>query len=117
MSFLGFRGMNRARSPVFRYGSGMHVKTVPTTTAIIPPPRHIEPTYTMALLDGENAEITMYGEIVDAQPVDWWTGEPVEGSYIIQTEFLKDLDAISGAKALTAPEASNGTSYFRCYHN
>lgn len=101
MSFLGFRGMNRARSPVFRYGSGMHVKTVPTTTAIIPPPRHIEPTYTMALLDGENAEITMYGEIVDAQPVDWWTGEPVEGSYIIQTEFLKDLDAISGAKALT----------------
>ena len=101
MSFLGFRGMNRARSPVFRYGSGMHVKTVPTTTAIIPPPRHIEPTYTMALLDGENAEITMYGEIVDAQPVDWWTGEPVEGSYIIQTEFLKDLEAISGAKALT----------------
>ena len=101
MSFLGFRGMNRARSPVFRYGSGVHVKTAPTTTAIIPPPRHIEPTYTMALLDGENAEITMYGEIVDAQPVDWWTGEPVEGSYIIQTEFLKDLDAISGAKALT----------------
>ena len=70
MSFLGFRGMNRARSPVFRYGSGVHVKTAPTTTAIIPPPRHIEPTYTMALLDGENAEITMYGEIVDAQPVD-----------------------------------------------
>ncbi len=101
MSFLGFRGMNRARSPVFRYGSGVHVKTAPTTTAIIPPPRHIEPTYTMALLDGENAEITMYGEIVDAQPVDWWTGEPVEGSYIIQTEFLKDLEAIAGAKALT----------------
>ena len=58
-------------------------------------------TYTMAMLDGENAEITMYGEIVDARPVNWWTGEPVEGAFIIQTEFLKDLEAVAGAKVLT----------------
>ncbi|MDE7243735.1 MAG: Clp protease ClpP [Oscillospiraceae bacterium] len=62
--------------------------------------QHSKP-YTMAILDGENAEITMYGEIVDAQPVDWWTGEPIEGSYIIQGEFLKDLEDIAGTKALT----------------
>ncbi len=71
--------------------------------AFSPPPQNclLSKPYTMALLDGENAEITMYGEIVDAQPVDWWTGEPIEGSYIIQAEFLKDLEAIAGAKALT----------------
>ena len=57
--------------------------------------------YTMAMLDGENAEITMYGEIVEAQPVDWWTGERIEGAYIVQTEFLKDLEAIAGATTLT----------------
>ena len=57
--------------------------------------------YTMAMVDGENAEITMYGEIRETQPVDWWTGEPVPGTYIIQDEFLKDLETIAGAKALT----------------
>ena len=57
--------------------------------------------YTMAMVDEESAEITMYGEIVEAQPVDWWTGEPVPGVYIIQDEFLKDLEAITGAKTLT----------------
>ena len=57
--------------------------------------------YTMAMVDGENAEITMYGEIVESQPMDWWTGEPIEGSFIIQTEFLKDLESVAGAKSLT----------------
>lgn len=57
--------------------------------------------YTMAMVDGENAEITMYGEIVDAQPVDWWTGEPIEGAFIIQGEFLSDLEEVAGTKALT----------------
>lgn len=57
--------------------------------------------YVMEMEDGENAEITMYGEIVDAQPVDWRTGERIEGAFIVQTEFLKDLEEVAGAKALT----------------
>ncbi len=57
--------------------------------------------YVMEMTDGENAELTMYGEIVESQPVDWWTGEPIEGSYIVQSEFLEDLKALAGAKALT----------------
>ena len=57
--------------------------------------------YTMAMVDGENAEVTMYGEIVEAQPVDWWTGERIEGAFIVQTEFLKDLEEVAGAKTLT----------------
>ena len=57
--------------------------------------------YVMEMADGENAELTMYGEIVERQPVDWWTGEPIEGSYIVQSEFLEDLKALAGAKTLT----------------
>lgn len=50
-------------------------------------------------LDG-NVEITMYGDIVESRPVDYWTGEPLPGNYIVQDEFLADLDAVvaSGAK-------------------
>ena len=57
--------------------------------------------YTMATVEGDTAEITMYGEIVEKQPVDWWTGNPIEGQYIIESEFLKDLKAVEGAKTIT----------------
>ena len=32
--------------------------------------------YTMATVDGSDAEITMYGDIYEEQPTNWW-GEPV----------------------------------------
>lgn len=38
------------------------------------------PCYAMASTDGQSADITMYGQIVDTQPTDWWTGEPDSGS-------------------------------------
>lgn len=57
--------------------------------------------YTMATVDGENAEIIMYGEIVERQPIDWWSGEPIEGQFIIESEFLKDLKSVEGAKTIT----------------
>ncbi len=55
--------------------------------------------YTMAIVNDDTAEITMYGEIVDQQPTDWW-GEPIEGEFITQSEFLEDLKAIEGAKTI-----------------
>lgn len=57
--------------------------------------------YAMSMTDGQNAEITMYGQIVERQPTNWWTGEPIPGNYIIQGEFLADLDSISKAKSVT----------------
>lgn len=51
--------------------------------------------YTMAMADGQNAEITMYGEIVRKRPVDDWTGKPIPGDYIIESEFLQDLDKLN----------------------
>ncbi len=57
--------------------------------------------YTMASVGDDAAEITMYGEIVAAPPVDWWTGEPIPGDYIVQDEFLADLENAVGAKKIT----------------
>lgn len=57
--------------------------------------------YTMASTNGSEAEIVMYGEIVEDRPVDWWTGEPIEGSYIVLSEFLGDLKQIEGADRIT----------------
>lgn len=56
--------------------------------------------YTMATVDGDSAEIVMYGDIVEQQPVDWWTGEHIEGHFIILSEFLDDLDKISNCKTI-----------------
>lgn len=44
--------------------------------------------YTMATVDGSDAEITMYGDIYEEQPTNWW-GEPVEGQYILLSEFWR----------------------------
>ena len=58
--------------------------------------------YAMVNESGNVAEITMYGDIVESQPIDWWTGDPIPGSYIIQDEFLKDLNTVvaSGCEKL-----------------
>ena len=57
--------------------------------------------YAMSMDEARNAEITMYGQIVERQPTNWWTGEPIPGNYIIQDEFLADLNSISKAKSVT----------------
>lgn len=57
--------------------------------------------YTMATVDGDEAEIVMYGEIVEEKPIDWWSGEPIEGQFIIESEFLEDLKAVEGVKKIT----------------
>lgn len=62
----------------------------------------------MASLDGTAAELTMYGDIYEKRPVDWWTDEPVDGDFIILDEFLSDLDQIRGAAKLTIRMNSYG---------
>ena len=57
--------------------------------------------YTLASVDDNRAELTMYGDIYEARPVDWWTGEPIEGDFILLDEFLTDLDEILGMMAET----------------
>lgn len=51
--------------------------------------------------NGRNADITMYGEIVESQPYDFWTGKPVEGSFIIKDDFLSDLEELTECEEIT----------------
>lgn len=57
--------------------------------------------YAMSMPDGQNAEVTMYGQIVSQRPRDWWTDKEKEGDYIVQSEFMQDLESFSMAKTIT----------------
>lgn len=59
------------------------------------------PCYAMASTDGQTADITMYGDIVEKQPIDRWTNEPIPGQYIVESEFLNDLAQIEGCSQIT----------------
>lgn len=56
--------------------------------------------YAMATREGNSAEITMYGQIVERKPTDWF-GQPIAGNYIVKSEFLEDLKQIEGVRKLT----------------
>lgn len=57
--------------------------------------------YAMASKDGDSAEITMYGDVVEHVPTDWWTGKKLDGNYIVQDEFIKDLDTLKSCRSIT----------------
>ncbi len=75
--------------------------------------------YAMASQNGSEAEITMYGEIVRNRPVNYWTNEPIEGSFIIEDEFLTDLEKLSKCGKITVRINSLGgdTSVSNLIHN
>lgn len=56
--------------------------------------------YTLASANGVDAELTMYGDIVEYRPMDFWTGEPIPGNFIVQDEFLSDLEEVKGCASL-----------------
>ena len=64
--------------------------------------------YALASVDGENATLTMYGDICEKRPVDYWTDEPIEGDFILLDEFLADLDEIRRCRSLTIRMNSYG---------
>lgn len=66
-----------------------------------------KPVYTMATVNGNDADITMYGDIYENQPTDWY-GNPVDGQYILLSEFLDDLDQLAGCSAITIHMNSYG---------
>ena len=63
--------------------------------------------YAMATTNGQSAEITMYGDIYEQRPTDWW-GDPVEGQFITLSEFLDDLGQIASCKDITIRMNSYG---------
>ena len=65
------------------------------------------PFYTMATKEGNKAEISLYGEIVEQQPTDFW-GTPIKGEFIIGSEFLEDLKQVEGCSEITIRMNSKG---------
>ena len=57
--------------------------------------------WNMANVDEDEAEITLYGEILSRRPIDWWTGEPEPGLFICPEEFLEDLALIKDKGKIT----------------
>lgn len=60
--------------------------------------------YTISALSNgkttEEAELKMYGEVVETRPVDFWTGEEVKGDFIISSEVVGALEKLGKCKKL-----------------
>lgn len=59
------------------------------------------PPYAMAMQGTDSAEITLYGNIVSKRPMNYWTGQPEEGNFIILSEVLQDLNKLQSVGNLT----------------
>lgn len=64
-------------------------------------PSEIIKAYNILDVGETDAEINMYGEVVDARPRNWWTGEEIPGNYIALDEFLHDLDGLKDKANIT----------------
>lgn len=65
----------------------------------IPKTKELKP-YNIIGNDTDDVEIEMYGEIVETHPVDFWTGEPLNGLYIALDQFLQDLSGLKNKKSI-----------------
>lgn len=68
--------------------------------------------YSIAMIGTNDAEINLYGEVVEQHPTDWWTGEPIPGNFIALDDFLKDLDELGTKDNITVHINSVGGSLY-----
>lgn len=68
--------------------------------------------YTIAMVGDNDAEINMYGEVVQAHPTDWWTGEKIPGNFICLDEFMRDLDELNTKDNITIHINSVGGDFY-----
>ena len=64
--------------------------------------------WNMASVSDDEGEITLYGDVVSKQPVDWWTGEPKPGFYITPEGFMEDLELVKNKSKITVKLNSCG---------
>lgn len=64
--------------------------------------------WAMASVSDDEGEITMYGDIMSQKPLDFWTGEPVQGQYITPAGFMEDLALIRSKAKITVKLNSVG---------
>lgn len=64
--------------------------------------------WNMASVSEDEGEITLYGDVVSRQPMDWWTGEPEPGLYITPEGFAEDLASVKDKAHITVKLNSCG---------
>lgn len=64
--------------------------------------------YNFVELEDNSVEITMYGNVVQDRPIDFWTGEPIPGLFIVLSEFLQELEKIKEKEQITVRINSGG---------
>lgn len=64
--------------------------------------------WNMSSISEDEGEITLYGDVMSRQPVDWWTGEPEPGLYITPEGFMEDLAAVKDKGHITVKLNSCG---------
>lgn len=64
--------------------------------------------WNMASVSDDEGEITLYGDVLSQQPVDWWTGEPEPGLFITPEGFMEDLAAVKDKSKITVKLNSCG---------
>ena len=64
--------------------------------------------WNMASVGEDEGEITLYGDVMSKQPVDWWTGEPEPGLYITPEGFMEDLATVRDKGHITVKLNSCG---------
>lgn len=83
-----------------RMGPAPAPAAVPTATAA--------KFWNVATVGDDEAEITLYGDVMSRQPIDWWTGEPEPGLYITPEGFMEDLAAVKDKGHITVKLNSCG---------
>jgi ATP-dependent Clp endopeptidase proteolytic subunit ClpP len=68
--------------------------------------------YNIANVGENDAEISMYGEVVSTRPTDFWTGEPIAGDFIALDEFMQDLKELETKDNITVHINSVGGDFY-----
>ena len=76
--------------------------------AVAPPAAASPKFWNMASVSDDEGVITLYGDVVSQQPVDWWTGEPEPGLFITPEGFMEDLAAVKDKSKITVKLNSCG---------
>lgn len=64
--------------------------------------------WNVASVSDDEGVITLYGDVMSSQPVDWWTGEPVPGMFITPEGFMEDIAAVKDKAKITVKINSCG---------
>ena len=77
-------------------------------SAAAPQAATVQKFWNVATVGEDEGEITLYGDVMSQQPVDWWTGEPEPGLFITPEGFMEDLAAVKDKGHITVKLNSCG---------